>query len=120
MFLIEGVRSNMLDSRRTVAAPKEATPKTVNASVDCNHKQVPPNPIKKLPKVERISETPIGAIGSIPTKAAIVFGKSNAPPPRSIRSVAAMLGAISAIVSTSFTLNLFNESQFLDWENQSR
>jgi hypothetical protein len=29
MFLIEALRSNTLDTKRTVAAPKEATPRTV-------------------------------------------------------------------------------------------
>jgi NAD(P)-dependent dehydrogenase (short-subunit alcohol dehydrogenase family) len=62
-LLIEALRSNTLDTKRTVAAPKEAIPRTVKASADCNHKQVAPNPRKKLPSVERISETPIGAVG---------------------------------------------------------
>jgi hypothetical protein len=51
MFLIEALRSNTLDTKRAVVAPKEATPRTVKASADCNHKQVAPNPRKKLPSV---------------------------------------------------------------------
>ncbi len=93
MFFTVMLRSKMLDSNRTIAAPKDATPKTIKASADCNQRQVAPNPKKKLPNVERISEMPTGAIGPRPTKAAIVFGKSNAAPPTSIRSTAATLGA---------------------------